>query len=320
MQLTIVYTTSRLHPKVRWFFDSLRKQIQRDDQIQVIIVDRLIDQPGRRERFRQIAGFDFVHTDVKPTVWQGAHRVTQQDWWAVSNARNTGICLCRTNWLCLMDDRCVLIPGFLDSIREAMAGSYGVAGAYEKRWNMKVINGTIEDWGKLDGSDPRSPGGKDHRENMVDSKLVECPGSWWFGACTALPLEWALNINGYLELLDGTSHEDCFFGEMLKTQGYPLKYDSRMRIVEDRTPGETGPDYPRTSKDRFHHDVTDRCHTAIKRFLHLPFAPNNFNIREVRDRMLRGEPWPMPPEKDYIDWFDGEPVKDFTWPYICKRP
>lgn len=315
--LTVGFITARLHPKARWMFDSLRNQNEHIDEI--ICVDLFADLEGRRERWREFAGRDIVHVPPHPNVWNGQHRLTKENWWAASTYRNTVLCLCKSEWVLFLDDRCVLQPGFIKTVHLAMKMGVGVCGAYEKRHNMSVLNGEITDLGTLDGSDPRSPNGKDHRELSVPSVPVHAPGSWWFGCCNAHPLDWGLQANGYLELLDGTSHEDSVFGTHLVNNGFPLTYNPNMKVIQDRTPSELGSPMHRTSKERFPHDTEDRCHTALKRFLDLKAAPNNFNIREVRDKVQRGEPFPMPSEADHYDWYDGQPVKDFEWPYVVRK-
>ena len=59
-----------------------------------------------------------------------------------------------------------------------------------------------------------------------------------FGCTFALPLEWALQMNGFEEGCDGLSMEDVIFGLMLKNNGFRIDYDPQMRMIEDRTEGE----------------------------------------------------------------------------------
>lgn len=298
MNFSIVYSTTRYKPEFQWLMDSVRRES--DCPIIVIHLQTLGIQPSEGVTFR----------NPKPNVWQGAHRVTKDSWWAKSNSLNSGICLCQTEWLVCVDDRSVLLPGWRVAIEAAMAGGYAVCGSYEKRHNLAVENGVITDWGTLDGSDPRSPKGKDHRADMAPT-VSPAPGSWWFGCVNALPLEWALQVNGYEEMMDGLSMEDCIFGLMLQNNGFPIKYDPRLKLIEDRTPGKCGPVLRRTSKERFPNDKEDKGHAALARFGSQKRTQHHWDLRAIRAAALRGEPFPHHNGQPEKDWFDAMPIQDF---------
>src|SRR5436190_5461475 len=175
--LTVVYVTARYEPKIEWFFGSLNRETGHDySNTKIIVVaSHYIDKDKCPPRSRY---FDIV--SPKPTIWQGKHRITKVDWWAKCNAMNTGICLCDTEYISFVDDRCVLSHGWLHCIQDAMIGGYAVCGSYEKRANMKVENGEIVDTGELLGQDIRTQRGFPHRT------------SDWYGGSGALPLEWCL--------------------------------------------------------------------------------------------------------------------------------
>lgn len=303
--LTIVYVTSRPEPEIQWFLESLHPQINSWEHVEVVVVDsyRQPDE-GTGERVLNIEKFPNFKNGrrvlPKPSIWQGEHRITKEDWWAVSNARNTGICMCKTDWISFLDDRCVLMPTWLQAIREAMEGNYAVCGSYEKRHNMTVENGVIINGGIVTGRDNRDTG-RDPYAKIVD-------GGWWYGCTNALPLEWALNINGYEELMDGLSFEDVMFGKMLHNNAYPIKFDPRMKIVEDRTTDKLGPTMKRSDKGV---SPADKSHAALARFGQARRSDNfGKDLRNVRDAALRGEPWQVPdPNTDWRDWFDGEPIR-----------
>jgi len=298
--LTIIYTTARQEPKIEWFLDSLASQLGKE-QVSVIVV--WYDQP------KEIYAPDNIslrYTAPKPSVWQGAARLTKQDWWAKSNALNTGIALARTDWIACVDDRCVLLPGWLNSIREAMVGRYAVCGSYEKRHGLKVEAGQITDPGTMDGTDVRSPKGRDHRE-LLRNHVVKCVGGWWFGCCNALPLGWALAVNGYSEdLCDGLGMEDVCFGLTLEHSGFEIRYDPRMKAIQDRTPGELGK--PMIRRD-FGTSPDDKSHALLKKFQNAKTSGNSFDIRKLRESVLRGEPWPKPSAIDR-DWYTGTPLAE----------
>lgn len=307
--LTIASPTARTEPHLDWLIDSLLPQVFADDRIEVIQVKH-----GAEPEIAQFSAPSGATINVrivppKPTVWSGPHKITKDEWWSKSNDLNSAICLARGEWFATVDDRAVLLPGWLDAIRQAMAGDYAVAGSYSKRHGLIVQNGVIIDRGQLDGTDPRSPNGDDHRRGLG---LVNAPGNWWFGCTNALQLEWCLQVNGYSELHDSLRAEDTHFGIMLQNNNYPIRYDAQMEVVQDRTPGQCGPDLKSTSKEKHSNDRADKGHAAIRRFAKAKFSEHHWNIREVRASVQRGEPFPHHGGQPDKDWFDGQKIADFV--------
>lgn len=289
--LTIAYITARKQPHIEWFFDSLQNQTDKEfGGIPVVVVD------SYQGELRNLNSELVKHVRPKPNVWQGENRLTKQDWWAVSNARNTALCLCNTDWIVWVDDRCVLMTGWLDAVRAAMKGEYAVCGNYEKRHSMTVENGVIQNGGIITGKDARESHG-----------LHNCYGQFW-GGTYATPTEWALNINGWEELVDGLGAEDYIFGFMLCNAGYMTKYDPALKIVEDRTPGESGPDMKKTDKGV---SPKDKSHAALDKFGGLKRAIHPWDIRQIRESVLKGEPFPGIEAFPKEDWYDGQPIEQF---------
>lgn len=293
--LTIVYTTSRFEPKVHWFLDSLDRETGRDYSNTSIII---VDAGGK---MRDITD---IKTQVqwiipKPTIWQGEHRITSEDWWAKCNAMNTGIALCDTEWIAFVDDRCVLAHGWLQCIQDSMIHNYAVCGSYEKRANMKVENGEVVDAGELLGQDVRTQRGFPHTT------------SDWYGGSCALPLEWCLQVNGFPEdICDGLGFEDIAFGILLKNNHLEMRYDSRMRIIEDRTPTEIGGALKRASKPSPNHDIHQAKDYRILSIMGASkTSGNSYDLTDLRAATLRGEPFP-PPSASHQDWFDNEYIGD----------
>jgi len=243
------------------------------------------------------------HVLPKPTVWQGEHRLTKENWWAVSNARNTALCCATGDYIIWVDDRCVLEPKWLEAAFEAMNGNYAVCGSYEKRIEMKVESGVITHGGTVIGEDCRNSQSKGSK--------VRAPGQWFFGGTLGMPTEWALNINGFEELMDGLSAEDCMAGIHLQNNGYRIMHDPRLKIIEDRTPSELGEAMKRSSKEKHPNDSSDKGHEAFRRFGKLKRASHPWNLRDIRQRVLLGEPFPHHGGQPYSDWFDGQLIKDF---------
>lgn len=292
--LTICYITARKEPCIGWFLDSLGLQEKKGDATQVIIVDLY-------NRASQITADWIKVVPPKPTVWQGPHRLTKESWWAIANGRNTGACLCQTDWLSFVDDRCVLAPTWLQAVRDAMEGNYAVAGSYEKRNGMKVENGVITEPGEIIGVDFRNP----ERKNLPPRKTY---GSEWYGCTSALPLEWVLEQNGHDERFDSLGLEDVVFGSRLAQNGRVTVYDCRMKIIEDRTPSACQDMPKRTDKGV---SPNDRSHAMLDQFGGGKRAGHPFDIRDVRNRVLAGYPWPAPwgPE---VDFWDNQPLGEMT--------
>lgn len=294
--LTVAFITSRETPEFDWFYQSLIKQSLSGDSA-IIIIDALCgiqSYPGDHR---------ILWSQPKPTVWQGSHRLTKSDWWAKSNALNTALCLCRTEFFAAVDDRCVLALGWMDSVREAMAGNYAVCGAYEKRVGMKVENGEIVDPGTVIGID--------HRCSNHLPRARHCIPGWFFGCSIALPTAWAVQVNGWNELLDGLGAEDTHFGHMLANNGFDMRFDPRMKVIQDRTPGECGPEMKRSSKERFPHDTQDKGHKAIELFFGEKQSSHPWKIREIRENVLAGREWPSVEKYPCFDWYDGKPIEEF---------
>ncbi len=294
--ITIAYCTSRENPKFDWFYDSLMRQ-PFNVGTRIIVVDRMAEE-------RQIFPFTTAVTVTapKPTVWQGKHRLTKEDWWAVSNSRNTALLMCQTDYILWVDDRCVLAPGWLAAAYEAEAGRYAVCGSYEKRHGLKVENGGIVDFGTLNSED-----GRNHQSQ---GKICKAPGQWFFGGTLGCPLEWALVVNGFEEQMDSLSAEDCLFGMHLENNGFRIMHDPRLKIIEDRTPGECGPDMKRSSKEKHPRDTTDKGHEAFRRFGRLKRASHKWNMLEIRHDMARGAGFPHHNGIPSVDWFDGQPLSE----------
>lgn len=292
--LTISFLTARREPLIHWFLDSLDRETGKDySNTKVLIVDTYGEEWSQGGYIQSVK--------PKPTIWAGDHRITKQDWWSKCNSANTAIALCQTEWLALVDDRSVLSHGWLHCIQDAMIGDYAVCGSYEKRAGMKVENGEIVDEGEFLGADVRRKFGTAVRTTD------------WYGGSCALPLEWCLRVNGYPEdVCDGLGFEDIAFGILLRNNHLDMRYDSRMRIIEDRTPGESYEGaLKRASKPS--PDPNNKWLAKDYRILEImggaTASGNSFDIGKLREQVLRGEPFP-PPTASHFDWFDNESIAE----------
>jgi hypothetical protein len=314
MNITLVYSTARPAPRFDWFFDSFARCGGREQVNQIIVVDFFAqvcdawtseDCIARYKEVMNAAGSMFrpivQWVPPKPNVWNGKYRLTPRNWWAVANARNTGLCLCKNDYVVFIDDRCVLVNTFMDAVREAAANNYAVCGTYEKRDGMEVDNGVITNPGNITG--------KDSRAEVAQGRKMICPGTWMFGHAFGLPTEWMLTVNGVDESWDSVSMEDTHFGQMLTNNHYPIYHDPRMAMVEDRSPSSPPHDMMRSSKEKHPSDKADKTHTLIKKLWDNKRSTHQWDLRKIREQALMGIPFPVPTGPTH-DWFDNQPLSE----------
>lgn len=306
--LTIAYMTNRKEPHIEWFLDSLMSPPQTralgEVTYQLIVVDfwkyerdgKFIDLLGKHRA---------LHVATKPNVWQGKHRLTKEDYFAASSARNTAICHAAGNWICFADDLSVLTPKWMERVMEAMKGGYIALGAYKKVKNLVVENGEIKSCDEF-------PGGIDSRLQKVSGPGPHnCDGGWMFGCSVAAPVEAFLKINGFDEDCDSLGSEDYIAGIMLEKQGYTLKYDPQMMTYESEEHHHLEKPFKRTDKGVSPNDKSHAIlHMVRDGGRHV--APNYFGeggIRALRQRVLAGEPFPICQVPQHC-WFDSQPISE----------
>jgi len=291
LHLTLAFITAREEPHLPWLLDSLEPQTKPGDAISLVVVDALgrsmaeLGVPADWARM-------FQRVDVvkpRPNLWQGEHRVATRDYFANAVARNTAICYCRDPYVAFLDDRARLEPGWLDVVRAGERERACVlCGPYDKQ----------EDWGLS----------VDHRRKMRPAGQRGCGGGWAFGGNFCLPLEWLLDINGCEEGCDPTGQEDCVMGLMLAARGHRIDFVVEMSIQQDRRGPVHPPAFPRLDKGPSPHD---RSHAVITRFGTRRTTEFTPNLRELRRRVLAGDPSPFPaPDVDSRDWWDSKLVRE----------
>jgi Glycosyl transferase family 2 len=306
--LTIIFSTNRDEPMLDWFYVSLAMQLRTSEDISTQVVIQNPKSGISKELIHDNGGrLKMDVKDAKPTVWAGKYRLTTDDWWSKASSLNSGIARTKTEWVCFLDDRCVLLPGWLDRIREQMSYPfpYVLLGAYEKRTGMTVENGVIKNGGIVTGKDGREDYCNQYYVKSGMKPPFKAPSSWCYGCCISMPLEWALQVNGFDETADGLSGEDYIFGAMLENNGFPLRYDPRFKIIEDRTPGQIGPVAIRSD---YGISPNDWSHELLNRLKDKKRAQHPIDIRQLRDDTLAGKPWPAPwgPK---VHGFDGTPLE-----------
>lgn len=316
--LTICYVSSRRDNRIEWFFDSLAKQVVL--QAHLIVIDRFAEEPGRKDEiFNKFAtAFTvplyveheekgnvpakfFTHAEPKPTVWQGPHRLTKEDWFATANARNTALCLCRTSHIAFVDDLSVLMPGWWTSAQEAVAGNYIGCGAYKKVKNLVVKDG--EPIGYVETSE-----GIDDRLRRVSEDVSPCTGGWLYGCSCVFPVEDLLEVGGWPEICDSLGSEDCCLGIALANAGKRLKFDRRMLTLESDELHFVEPPMKRTDKGV---SPNDKSHAVLEIAKQSTYFPNYYEggIRALRDYVLAGNPCPIT-QIPTCDWYDNQPISE----------
>lgn len=302
MTLTLCYLTSRRECKIEWWLDSLALQVKPEDEVHIIVVDFWAK--DRPINFDSVSFAKSIrHVEPKPNVWQGEHRLTKENWFAAANARNTALCLCATDWIAYCDDLSVLMPGWLEAVRKAVAGNYVVFGAYKKVRNLVVEKGRIV-------SCEEFAGGLDARLRHVGD-VVSCGGDWLYGCSLAGPVEAFLCVNGWPEAFDGLSFEDSTMGICIgNTNRFSFRYDKSMMTYESEEDHYKEKPFIRSD---YGVSPKDKSHAALGIAKASTSFPNYFDyqggIRELRERVLRGEPFPIQKNPQHC-WFTGRPLSE----------
>jgi hypothetical protein len=306
MSLTVCYLTGRRDPKIDWFFDSLAIQAgPKPDR--VIVVDFFHDERPDWLQARASSGpWSVQHVSPKPTVWQGPHRLTKDHWWAMSSARNTGLCLAPDGWLAYVDDLSVLMPGWLQSVWDAMSGNYVVYGAYKKVNKLVVEAGRVVNYEEFS---------KDSRLPMAPmGQPVSCAGHVLFGCSLAAPVEAYLSVNGWPEdLCDGLGFEDCMMGHAMGNRNqWAFRYDPRMMTLEsEEHHGHRHSDMVFRHED-YGQSPNDKSHSVLSIGRASNWFPNSFadgGIRKIRADVLRGEPFPIMQNPRH-EWYTKTPLEE----------
>lgn len=294
-----------------WFGDSFHRECNGDySNKRLVVVDYYADESGRKEEILRKSRFpkaQVFHVPPKPNVWQGKYRLTTQDYFAASSARNTALCLAPDGWIAYVDDVSVLMPGWFARVEAAEKGNYMVCGAYQKVCQINVQNGHLVSCVDTEtGYDSRL------RQLKFNRKMVKATGGWFFGCSVAGPVANFLAINGWDEDCDSMGAEDYACGLMLEKRGYQIFYDPQMMTYESEEHHFLPPVIPRKGKSNIQGHPTD-AHAYLAMLKNgRNRAPNYFGeegLAGLREKVLRGEPFPICQVPDR-DWRDGQPLSE----------
>lgn len=303
MTLTLAYCTSRKDCRLEWTLDSLRNQMS---ELPGMVARLIIIDFYRGQRALAIPAdypVEILHVAPKPTVWQGSHRLTKEDYFAAASSRNCALCHCATDWIAHTDDLSVLMPGWLSAVKDAMDGNYIAFGAYKKVNNLVVENGIAVSY-------KENPSGIDSRWPKGADAPVPCSGEWLYGCSLAGPTEAFLTVGGWDERADacGMGSEDTMMGIMLGKRGYHCKYDRRMLTLESDELHHVERPLKRVIQKRAGREDASWALLNMVRQDPVGFAPNYFpegGIRAVRDKVLAGGTFPTSQIPDR-DWYSGK--------------
>lgn len=316
--ITAILCTGREEPQFGWMADSLSRCLTYyQGPFELIVVDMLLWRDSiKLERRSSLADavkgrFSYRHVTPKPTPWQGPYRKTSRDYYALCNARNTGIALARGSHVVLFDDCTVLDEQWLKWHGDAANKGLGVAGSFKSYLTATIVDGCVVS-GELHPS-------QEHRGPIISKAY----GGWMWGLNTSFPLEWALKVNGYDEKYDGQGgSEDCCLGVRLERAGCTLVYIPECiinQILETHSPVcdfETwGKPQERKQKERLLLD--GKMHFANELLIQeLGLNPartqplgNEFSLRGLRDHALRTGDFPTHNSLE-VDWRDDERLEN----------
>lgn len=306
MSFSLCYLTNRKTPRFDWFCDGIVRQCGSAVDFEVIVVDSVLwdDAAGRRQELADIVKgrFAYKHVPPKPSVFQGPHRLTKSDFFAASNARNTGICHSSKDYIYFIDDLSIMLGDFLSNVRHAAQGKYVVGGAYKKVLELVVENGDAKSWREF-------PQGLDSRLGRGSKEGIRpINGGALYGCSMGLPMGAMLQINGFDEIYDSQGGEDYSVGIALEKWGHKIWYNLNLMTLEDELAHGQGPIFKRIIKPGNPDSswvVLNRLNGASR-----PRAfGNTFELAELRRDTLAGKPLPIPKEPK-THWFDGQPLSE----------
>lgn len=302
--LSIVYTTARLDPKIEWFLESLERETGGDyTGIEIIVVDFYHGTPDRHPKCKIPACL--LHVPPKPNAWQGPHRLTKEDWFAVSNTRNTGICYAHGDWIAFVDDLSFLMPGWLTEVRKAMLKKKVMCGAYQKVRDLNIVGPDLISFTDFkEGHDGRWSLGDDDGPGS-------CPGNCMYGCSLVAPMEAFLSVNGYDERCNGLGFEDVITGIHVGKKGWPMLYNRKMKTLESEELHHVGRNMKRSD---YGPSPADKSHKILEIAQKgTGWSPNNFgefsDLRRLRQHILGGGDFPKVRGPTH-EWFTGRALAE----------
>jgi hypothetical protein len=301
--LTIAYFTCRKNPMIEMFFRSLRRECKGDfSMLDVIVVDYYAAEIGRQEWMEKLLienGCEkltnFRHVEPKPNVWNGRFKKTKRDYFNAANSRNTAFALCRTTAIACIDDLSAMKTGWLDNALHASDGGYCSLGMYKK-----VLDLAVDMEGNLSFQEQEGVVGRDSRWHLGnDDGIVEAQGVWMFGCSFVIPIESVLKVNGIDEICATVGMDDGEFGARLGRTGLKFYLNKNLFTYEDEKAhfAEGNQAFIREAIPyRGNQELMTDWYIYNRNIKgnSVWTEGNDFNLKELREKVLAGEPFPMP--------------------------
>jgi hypothetical protein len=342
---SIIYVTNRKNPRWKWFVDSLCRQADFEQRryLQIVFVDSHLWRPGlSRSIDKSTLGFDdphfhdpdrrvelelvvnnrldYLHIPPIPNVYEGPFRLVKESWFAASNSRNTGFVVAKYPQVIFIDDLTVLGPQWLDQALHSAHHGYIVAGMYKKVKNLVVEDGKPVSFDEF-------PEGRDSRWDYgSDGGIVPWEGSI-YGCSFGVPLERALEIDGFEMACCGSGNEDSDFGIRLRRSGGKVFLNRNMFTMESEEDHHTEENKSKATRDRREvlrsnlpaaydsYRIPNEAekymsdHVLINRVINeariTPILPQN--LRGIREKFLRTGLVDIP-FGPALDWRTDEPL------------
>lgn len=232
---TIAYFTCRKDPKIEWFFRSLNRELKNNwKNVNIIIIDYYyqFDNINRKDEFKnkyEIYTNNVKHISPKPSPIQGKYKVTKDNYFAASSARNTAFINCETSYIVCIDDLTVVKEGWLDVVLWGVKNNYVVYGSYAKVNKLECL----EDGSFSFDKDSIQLDSRFNNQVINNDFATRVAGSWLFGCSFAMPLKLAFKIDGFSEICDTIGSEDSEFGIRLNRVTTDIYYSRQMMTLED---------------------------------------------------------------------------------------
>lgn len=237
MKYSVILKTCRIDPKFEWFLDSYYNNINNlKEEFELIIVDAHLwyDPIGRKEMVDKIVNnrFSYIHTEPKPSNWNGPSRKTKYNYFDAPGAINTGLIVCSGDYIIFFDDCTILLPGCLQYHVLASESNKCGSGTFMYAENIIMHSGYPVEFimgdsnfvkNKLKNKNgvPRP----DWQDIMMSDFKIG--GGWWMGSNSSAYFDLLLKCNGSDEYFARYGCEDMDLGCRLLNAGnnlyrYPL--------------------------------------------------------------------------------------------------
>ena len=217
------------------FLRTLAKQTFKD--FELVLVDALWE--TRPDWFStRPQPFPVKHVPSKPNYWQERGRV------GIAAQINRGFIWADGKYVWMGAENNLYPPHHLKLISDIFRSGkvpvawYGMADRFDRSKALGACPPVSFD---LEGFTRDDLGEMDHRASrLLGSTTFSCPPEWYYGY-SGLPLETALAVNGFDELMDGIkSLHDCDMGNRVVRAGCQLQMHRDLYVIEPTTKPETG--------------------------------------------------------------------------------